>query len=69
LPPPIAEIVDQLPGAEPPKKRLVQRDKARPKTQQPTAKKASAPQKSDAPTDDQLYQDFLEWQKKQKGDR
>jgi hypothetical protein len=67
LPPPIAEIVDQFPGTETPKKRLVQRDKARPKTSQPPAKKASAPPKSDAQSDEQLYQEFLEWQKNQKG--
>jgi hypothetical protein len=69
LPPPIAEIVYQFPGTETPKKRLVPRDKPPPKTPQPAVKKASAPPKSDPRSDEQLYQQFLEWQKNQNDQR
>ena len=69
LPPPMTEIADLFSGNETPKKQFVQRDKARPKTPQPAAKKASTPPKSDAQRDEQLYQEFLEWQKNQKDKR
>jgi hypothetical protein len=69
LPPPIAEIVQGFSGKEAPKQKLIQRDETQSKDRRPVSKKASAPPKSDAKTDDQLYQDFLEWQKSQKDKR
>jgi hypothetical protein len=69
LPPPIAEIVEGFSGTEAPKQQLVQRDETQSKVRRPVSKKASAPPKSDAQTDDQLYQEFLEWQMKQRDRR
>jgi hypothetical protein len=65
----MAEIADLFSETEIPKKQFVQRDKARPKTPQPASKKASTPPKPDAQRDEQLYQEFLEWQKNQKDTR
>jgi len=65
LPPPIAGIVDLISEPEPPKQQeqqLAQRDDPRPKSRRPASKKASTPPKTDAQKDEQLYQEFLEWQ-------
>ena len=66
LPAPVAGIVDLFSGTETPKPKLAQRDKALPKTTQPSAKKANAPPTPDAQKEKQLYQEFLEWRKNQK---
>jgi hypothetical protein len=59
LPPPIAEIVDVFSGTEAPKQ-------TQPKVRRPSAKKANTPSPSDAESEQQLYQEFLEWRKRQK---
>jgi ribulose kinase len=68
LPPPIAEIVEAFSGTDAPKQ-LVQRDEAQLKVRRPASKKASAPPKPDAQRDEQLYQEFLEWQKNRRDQR
>jgi len=62
LPPPIAEIVERFSGTDAPKERLVQPDEAQSKVRRTASKKASTPPKTDAQKDEQLYQEFLEWQ-------
>jgi len=69
LPPPIAEIVEGLSGTDAPKQELVQRDEAQSKVRRPASKKASTPPKPNAQSDDQLYQEFLEWQLKRREQR
>jgi hypothetical protein len=69
LPPPIAEIVEGISGTGAPKQELVQRDEAQSKARRPASKKASTPPKPDTQSDDQLYQEFLEWQIKRKEQR
>jgi len=72
LPPPIAGIVDLISEPEPPKQQeqqLAQRDDPQPKSRRPASKKASTPPKTDAQKDEQLYQEFLEWQKNRGGQR
>jgi hypothetical protein len=69
LPPPIAGIVDIVSEPETPKQQLVQRDEAQPKVRRPASKKASTPPKPDAQSDEQLYQEFLEWQMKRREQR
>src|SRR5262249_19398099 len=67
LPPPIAEFVELFSATEAPKQQLVQRGAAQPKVGRPAAKKANTPPALDAQKEQQLYQEFLEWRKRQKG--
>jgi hypothetical protein len=48
---------------------VVQRDAAQPKAERSTSKKASKPAQSDKKSEQQLYQEFLEWKSRQKDQR
>ena len=69
LPPPIVEVVELFSGTETPKQQLVQRGDAQPKIRLAPSKKASTPPTPDAQREQQLYQEFLEWQKNQRDQR
>jgi hypothetical protein len=56
-------------GTETPKQQVVQRDAAQPKAERSTSKKASKPAQSDKKSEQQLYQEFLEWKSRQKDQR
>jgi hypothetical protein len=60
LPEPISDIVQYFSGTEAPKQQ--------PKVQRPAPKKASTPAKSEK-TEQELYQEFLEWKSRQKDQR
>jgi hypothetical protein len=69
LPAPIAEIVDAFSGTETPKQQLVQRKEAEPKVRRPATKKASPLPTAEAQREQELYQEFLEWQKNKRDQR